>query len=89
MSRISKALERAEIDRLKRREPVSGAPVSERTAVAAAPEPTPRAASVAVLEAPPVPPAETIQEMSVDERVLALFDPRSMVAEQQPWGNDR
>ena len=78
MGRISKALEQAEADRLKRL-------ASERMTSPAA---------AAVLEAPPaavaveVPPpavpslAEIAPETKVDERIVTLFDPRSPIAEQ-------
>ena len=79
MSKISKALERAELERLKLKGAVA---VSEEA-------PTSTATAEMEIEtapaAPAVPehvPAQAVPEIVVDERVLALYDPRSPVAEQ-------
>ena len=79
MSKISKALERAETERLKRQETSRRAPEFAATVEAAMET---AATGTATLE-PAVPtPAQIVPEIAVDERVLALFDPRSPVAEQ-------
>ena len=80
MSKISKALERAELERLKRLQAAKQSSLS--TAVAEESSAAQLSTSVNVLEPPTPPPAEMVPEMAVDERVLALFDPRSPVAEQ-------
>ena len=79
MSKISKALERAELERLKRQEATRRPPAFAATEEAET--------AVSTLEAPAsvsAVPAQTmtVPEIAVDERVLALFDPRSPVAEQ-------
>ena len=80
MGKISKALEQAEADRLKRlsadRESSSSIATAVMEAAVAAPLPP------APLE-PPVPTlAEIAPETKVDERIVTLFDPRSPISEQ-------
>ena len=74
MGKISKALEQAEADRLKRLAPgkQSATAVLERTvAVETVPEPSPAVTL-----------AEIASETKVDERIVTLFDPRSPISEQ-------
>ena len=77
MGKISKALEQAEADRLRRL-------TSEKQSAAAATAVLERTVAVETLPelSPAVSLAEIAPETKVDERIVTLFDPRSPISEQ-------